>query len=159
MNITQALLQNEIDEQDLIEQHARTVFNIGARTNVSLQHLEAARKAFNRAKKLQTIPPSHSDTKDRGFQPTEHTYGTWLQSWTRWVSSLHPIQKALLLVEAHRGIHAVNNAIAVRKQSEEYAEEVTDNNFEEQYNLLKKILPTKLGHWKVRARLHNSKFL
>ena len=108
MNITQALLQNEIDEQDLIEQHARTVFNIGARTNVSLQHMEAARKAFNRVKKLQTIPPSHSDTKDRGFQPTEQTYGTWLQSWTRWVSSLHPIQKALLLVEAHRGIHAVN---------------------------------------------------
>ena len=44
MDITQALLQNEINEQALIEQHARAVFNIGARANVSLQHLEAARK-------------------------------------------------------------------------------------------------------------------
>jgi hypothetical protein len=136
MDITQALLQNEINEQALIEQHARAVFNIGARTNVSLQHLEAARKAFNRAKKLQTIPASHSVTKDRGFQPTEHTYGTWLQSWTRWVASLHPIQKALLLVEVHRGIQAVNNAIAVRKETDEYADAVRENDFEEQYQLL-----------------------
>ncbi len=59
-----ALLQREIEENNLIEEHARSIYNVPTRTPVTIQQRENARKAVARARALQVIPRSHAETKD-----------------------------------------------------------------------------------------------
>ena len=52
-----ALLQREIEENNLIEEHARSIYNVPTRTPVTIQQRENARKAVARARALQVSEP------------------------------------------------------------------------------------------------------
>ena len=61
MEKLQALLDEQGAERDLEEAHARRMFNLSARTTISVQQLDAARKVINRAKDCLKVPKTHAN--------------------------------------------------------------------------------------------------
>ena len=96
MEELRALLDAQEEERELVEEHARRMFNLTARTVVSLQQQKEARIAVERAKSCLKLPKTHTDATQRAFHPEAQTYSEWNKDWDTWVHSLHPNQRRMV---------------------------------------------------------------
>ena len=136
MDKLQALLDEQDAERELEEAHARRMFNLSARTTITVQQLEAARKAINRAKECLKVPKTHTNATERAFHPEKRTYSEWYAEWQLWVEPLHPIQKRMILIDVHIDVPRVKAVLNVTMQADDYVEAEANNDFEEMYQLL-----------------------
>ena len=113
MEKLQALLDEQGAERDLEEAHARRMFNLSARTTISVQQLDAARKAINRAKDCLKVPKTHANAAERAFHPDKQTFSEWKAEWQLWVEPLHSNQKRMVLIDVHVNVPRVKAVLSL----------------------------------------------